>query len=267
MIRILTLAALGLVGPSPPPAQPVSLPVQQDEAETAAERFSRLEAEATEAMSAWRKNLSELRKAAAEGGPAVPEEAWLSPYTDLVPHFSEAASEYAGTTDAIPFLVWLASNATNLPEPSGKIGVGALRDLLTTHASSPQLEDISYLLGRLDYHFGDEEARELLAGVEKKTTSTTVRAWAIYARLTPTLDGAAVDSEEFQAAKRELLAAMEGVEDRYLTTDASNKIEVRERFSLGMVAPDIKGVDLDGTAFSLSDYEGKVLFVDFWGDW
>ncbi|MEZ6194353.1 MAG: redoxin domain-containing protein [Planctomycetota bacterium] len=35
--------------------------------------------------------------------------------------------------------------------------------------------------------------------------------------------------------------------------------------SIGKVAPDIKGVDVDGTEFSLSDYRGKVVFLDFWG--
>ena len=35
----------------------------------------------------------------------------------------------------------------------------------------------------------------------------------------------------------------------------------------GDVAPDIVGVDLDGVEFKLSDYKGKVIFLDFWGDW
>ena len=34
-----------------------------------------------------------------------------------------------------------------------------------------------------------------------------------------------------------------------------------------MIAPDIRGVDLDGVAFQLSDYKGKVVFLWFWGDW
>jgi hypothetical protein len=35
----------------------------------------------------------------------------------------------------------------------------------------------------------------------------------------------------------------------------------------GAIAPDIAGVDLDGVAFRLSDYQGKVVLLDFWGDW
>lgn len=31
--------------------------------------------------------------------------------------------------------------------------------------------------------------------------------------------------------------------------------------------PEITGKDVDGVEFALSDYEGKVLMIDFWGDW
>ncbi|MCA8952842.1 MAG: hypothetical protein KDE27_25255 [Planctomycetes bacterium] len=37
--------------------------------------------------------------------------------------------------------------------------------------------------------------------------------------------------------------------------------------AVGGTAPDIVGVDLDGVSFKLSDYKGKVVFLDFWGDW
>ena len=36
--------------------------------------------------------------------------------------------------------------------------------------------------------------------------------------------------------------------------------------SIGKVAPDIEGEDLDGKSFKLSDYRGKVVVLDFWGD-
>lgn len=36
---------------------------------------------------------------------------------------------------------------------------------------------------------------------------------------------------------------------------------------VGQEAPEITGVDLDGVEFNLSDYRGKVVLLDFWGDW
>ena len=36
---------------------------------------------------------------------------------------------------------------------------------------------------------------------------------------------------------------------------------------VGKPAPEIEGVDLDGVAFKLSDYHGKIVLLDFWGNW
>jgi hypothetical protein len=36
---------------------------------------------------------------------------------------------------------------------------------------------------------------------------------------------------------------------------------------LGMVVPEIEGEDVDGKKFKLSDYRGKVVLLDFWGNW
>lgn len=36
---------------------------------------------------------------------------------------------------------------------------------------------------------------------------------------------------------------------------------------VGQLAPEINGQDLDGVPFKLSDYRGKVVMLDFYGDW
>lgn len=43
--------------------------------------------------------------------------------------------------------------------------------------------------------------------------------------------------------------------------------EVVEGIEVNDRAPNITGVDLSGVAFQLADYQGKVLMLDFWGDW
>jgi hypothetical protein len=47
---------------------------------------------------------------------------------------------------------------------------------------------------------------------------------------------------------------------------AGDLFELRE-LAIGKVAPDIQGQDIDGVAFKLSDYRGKVVVLDFWGNW
>jgi hypothetical protein len=42
--------------------------------------------------------------------------------------------------------------------------------------------------------------------------------------------------------------------------------ELRD-LNVGKEAPEIAGQDLDGVPFRLSDYRGKVVLLDFWGNW
>lgn len=48
---------------------------------------------------------------------------------------------------------------------------------------------------------------------------------------------------------------------------AEGQLFVLKYLQIGKVAPDIEGSDLDEVAFKLSDYRGKVVVLDFWGDW
>jgi uncharacterized protein YicC (UPF0701 family) len=55
---------------------------------------------------------------------------------------------------------------------------------------------------------------------------------------------------------------------RSLARDAKNKIDaIRHPLTVGTAAPEIEGEDTDGKKFKLSDYRGKVVLLDFWGNW
>lgn len=55
--------------------------------------------------------------------------------------------------------------------------------------------------------------------------------------------------------------------DRPIAKMAEGALFEIERLAVGATAPDIEGEDLDGKAFKLSEYRGKVVMLDFWGDW
>ena len=74
-------------------------------------------------------------------------------------------------------------------------------------------------------------------------------------------------SKEYEMAKRELLGVKDGIRDGELASRIQATIDAREGMADGDVAPDIDGVDMDGVAFKLSDYKGKIVLLDFWGDW
>jgi hypothetical protein len=40
-----------------------------------------------------------------------------------------------------------------------------------------------------------------------------------------------------------------------------------QHLSIGKQPPEIEGDDIDGKKFKLSDYKGKVVVLDFWGNW
>jgi len=43
--------------------------------------------------------------------------------------------------------------------------------------------------------------------------------------------------------------------------------QAADRFAIGEPAPEIEGEDIDGRPMKLSDYRGRVVMLDFWGDW
>ncbi len=58
-----------------------------------------------------------------------------------------------------------------------------------------------------------------------------------------------------------------GVYGGTLGKSAEGALFEMRNLSVGKPAPNIEGEDVDGVAFNLSDYRGKVVFLDFWGDW
>ncbi len=48
---------------------------------------------------------------------------------------------------------------------------------------------------------------------------------------------------------------------------AAAKLYAFRNIRVGGTPPDIVGQDMDGAAFKLSDYRGKVVVLDFWGFW
>src|SRR5262249_51631129 len=56
--------------------------------------------------------------------------------------------------------------------------------------------------------------------------------------------------------------------DRHLTIADFARLDLNNLHrSIGQVAPEIEGHDLDGKPMKLSDYRGKVVILSFWGSW
>jgi len=52
-----------------------------------------------------------------------------------------------------------------------------------------------------------------------------------------------------------------------LGESAKSQIHEIRDLAVGKTAPEIEGEDVDGKTLKLSEYRGKVVVLDFWGDW
>ena len=75
---------------------------------------------------------------------------------------------------------------------------------------------------------------------------------------------------------KEVLALMKRVQGEFgeikygrktLGAYAESTVFELTRLQIGMDVPDIVGNDIDDAEFKLSEYRGKVVVIDFWGDW
>jgi cytochrome oxidase Cu insertion factor (SCO1/SenC/PrrC family) len=47
----------------------------------------------------------------------------------------------------------------------------------------------------------------------------------------------------------------------------TSRVAGADKPQIGKPAPQIEGKDANGKELKLSDYHGKVVVLDFWGDW
>ena len=161
-------------------------------------------------------------------------------------------------------LAWVATSAAFSPE-----GPKAARELIEKFPTHPAVERVLGAATRMD---GGEA---LLRQVLEKDPPAKLKAAANLALgrvLAEKVDGlgdkpaeadkAAAEAEKYLAAAAELYK-----DDAARKKAAEAELNVLRNIRVGKEAPEIKGPDLDGKEFKLSDYRGKVVLLDFWGHW
>ncbi len=148
----------------------------------------------------------------------------------------------------------------------------AVRDavdlLLADHLESEALEGLAQGATRLVRTLGKDTIRELVDEIISETPHTMVRAHALYARASILAPRRGKVSDEDRAqAEKDLDDVARLAKGTALGVRAGAAKFQRERLQIGMEVPDIVGKDTDGVEFKLSDYRGKVVVLDFWGDW
>jgi len=150
--------------------------------------------------------------------------------------------------------------------PAGKKAVERLLDKYPDH---PGVDRAVAMLGRSR----DPEAEGRLKALLEKSPQPRVKAAAALALargLADKVDGAdtpAAADKVAAEAETYFTKAIELNKDAALKKEAETELKALQTLRVGKEAPDIKGPDLDGKDFKLSDYRGKVVLLDFWGDW
>jgi hydrogenase maturation factor HypE len=140
-------------------------------------------------------------------------------------------------------------------------------DLLLEHLDSDKLGPLGASLGYLDRMVDADYSKAVAERIERHGKNVQLLGWLAYQRNEKTLRSEPPKSDAYLAAKASVAAAVEKAGDKWLKSQFDELVIEVEKFGIGMKAPEITGVDLDGVAFKLSDYQGKVVFLDFWGDW
>jgi hypothetical protein len=143
----------------------------------------------------------------------------------------------------------------------------ALDQIVRDHLKYPSMDGFAFViaLGAERHGFDGSKALEAQRKIADATDVASIRAdmlfWRSYVvASTPSTDG------ERQEAIRDLAAVIET--GNPATKPRAERLQFElQRLQVGTVAPDIEGADLDGVVFRLSDYRGKVVVLDFWGDW
>lgn len=194
---------------------------------------------------------------------------YVEAYQAFRPRFEVFAAEHRGTESEVTALLWLMRGTWWL-RSDGMMETTSepiMDDLLARHASSPQLATVpeSY------YVFSKGKRVQVLSRL-LESPHAEVRAAVQLRQALGALRGTGPESaallRESCSALTLEFADLPFHETTYgAMAEACLGRHTSEELEIGQKAPDIRGEDVDGVSFALSDYEGKVVLLDFWGDW
>ncbi len=188
-----------------------------------------------------------------------------NPATEFSKKFMKLAEQHPKSEAALQSLVWV-SRHNRTPQMMKKV----MTLLEKYHVKSKMIQSA---LRRFAYAYG-YDPKPLLLTVIDKNPHREVQGMAYF-----TLGKLLMRqnrSGENKKLHKEALAAFARIESgfadvsygrRKLGELAASSIFELKHLQIGMLAPDIEGEDVDGVKFNLSDYRGKVVVIDFWGDW
>jgi stage V sporulation protein SpoVS len=169
----------------------------------------------------------------------------------------------------------LKADAAPIEAESGRL----FKDFADKHVGQMKTERVAQLCQRLG-QMGSASGETLLRALLEKDGAAEVQGVACLA-LAQSLKSRAENMPEAQATvadklRQESERLFQRASDKFAdvklgrgTVGEKAKGELFElrNLAIGKPAPEIEGEDADSKKFKLSDYRGKVVLLDFWGNW
>jgi len=239
-----------------------------ENAERAARRREQRAAETSmDLQSQWQAVIQEFQQRAgqaqqAAGGNAQRyRQALQELANEFAPRILAMADDSPGSELAKTAYTWVAANTRE-----GVHFNTAMQKFIEQFPDIPEMTTLAMLIPP-----GTPENDRLLNQMIEKTSLDSVKAGVMFHI------AQALADREGQAAEDRAVELLTTIMSRYPKIEnargqalgplAERLMFVVQNLRVGKVAPDIEGNDLDGVAFKLSDYRGKVVLLDFWGDW
>ncbi len=189
---------------------------------------------------------------------------------EYLPQFQALATKHAGTEVGLQAELWVLRNhwwkrAEGTMESTS---IDHANRLIGTYPNSPQLAQIAQFY----YLFGKTGLRPMMEKLVESSPHDLVDA-AAYHALASSLRRSK-ETDDVELAKKYLTLLINEYGDlafrdttyRAIAT-AMRSPHSKDSLEVGQPAPEITGVDVHGTAMKLSDFRGKIVLLDFWGDW
>jgi hypothetical protein len=177
--------------------------------------------------------------------------------------YEQLAEKYQGQEAGLGAELHLFTNLWYL-DKSERSAAAKLRleHILEHYADSPKLGSI---INPVNFLITKSERDALLQRISRLSKHDVVKATALFFRAR---NAAGEDRVKMFKKLDKEYGKLKYLQSTFSQlTDAHLNPHKAEDLKVGKTAPEIVGVGLDGKPMRLSDYRGKVVVLDFWGDW
>ena len=201
------------------------------------------------------------------------------PAKEFLPKFRSYAEKHSGTPEAVPALVWMLENT---PRAGGneKATKWAIERLSKDHAADGAITDALQNMRYMAYSVDPDLLVAFYQRVidtnkdkEAQAFATFNLAFTFYERssqgggILQALTGKGDSKKDKAKAEKLFRKVVKDYEDTKAAKLADRFIFEMDHLQIGMKAPDIVGKDVEGKEIKLSQFEGRVVVIDFWGYW